>query len=459
MRAVRVLPTVLVAAAALVLAAPAAGQEPATPPAAGQPAPGAIDKARELVKKRRYVEALTVLRPLARQRPVPADALFLVGFAGIEASQQPGISDEARDALLDAAIQALRTMLVRNPGLVRVRLELARAFFLKGDDRLARRHFERILASKPPAAVALNVNRFLNQVRARRRWSMHFGFSLAPDSNIGAGSEERLIYIHGLPFRRDQEELITSGVGVSVWGGGEYQHPLGERLRLRAGADISRREYRQSRFDQMTVSGHLGPRWLVDERTEASVLASARQHWLGDGPDHRDLGVRLEAGRRLGPRITANARASWYGRRYEERTHLDGPVADLSLGAAWVASPTVRLNASLGLGRERADLERWRNTRRSVRTGITAALPWGFTVGGSGTVQWTEFEGNWFPHTRAGEPRRDRTRSLRVFGHHRAFTVGGFSPQLSLVRQVRKTNARLYDYERTFGELRFVRLF
>ena len=351
MRAARVLPTVLVAAAALVLAAPAAGQEPATPPAAGQPAPGAIDKARELVKKRRYVEALTVLRPLARQRPVPVDALFLVGFAGIEASQQPGISEEARDALLDAAIQALRTMLVRNPGLVRVRLELARAFFFKGDDRLARRHFERILASKPPAAVALNVNRFLNQIRVRRRWSMHFGFSLAPDSNIGAGSEERLIYIHGLPFRRDQEELTTSGVGVSVWGGGEYQHPLGERLRLRAGADISRREYRQSRFDQMTVSGHLGPRWLVDERTEASVLASARQHWLGDGPDHRDLGVRLETGRRLGPRITANARASWYGRRYEERTHLDGPVADLSLGAAFVASPTVRLNASLGLGR------------------------------------------------------------------------------------------------------------
>ena len=124
-----------------------------------------------------------------------------------------------------------------------------------------------------------------------------------------------------------------------------------------------------------------------------------------------------------------------------------------------MASPTIRLDASLGLGRVRADFERWRNTRRSVRAGITAALPRGFTVGGSGTLRWTEYEGNWFPHTLTGEPRRDRIRSLRVFGHHRAFTLGGFSPQLSLAREVRETNARLYDYERTSGELRFVRLF
>ena len=37
------------------------------------------------------------------------------------------------------------------PGLVRVRLELARAFFLKGEDSLARSHFERVLAGKPAA--------------------------------------------------------------------------------------------------------------------------------------------------------------------------------------------------------------------------------------------------------------------------------------------------------------------
>lgn len=58
-------------------------------------------------------------------------------------------------------------MPVRRADLVRVRLELGRAFFLKGEDTPARRHFEQVLAGKPPAAVALNVNHFLNRIRAR----------------------------------------------------------------------------------------------------------------------------------------------------------------------------------------------------------------------------------------------------------------------------------------------------
>ena len=67
-------------------------------------------------------------------------------------------------------------------------------------------------------------------------------------------------------------------------------------------------------------------------------------------------------------------------------------------------------------------------------------------------------EGNWFPHTE-GEPRADRTRSLPASVHNRKLAWKGFSPQVSLVNEVRKTNAQLYDYERTEGKLRFVKLF
>ena len=39
------------------------------------------------------------------------------------------------------------------------------------------------------------------------------------------------------------------------------------------------------------------------------------------------------------------------------------------------------------------------------------ALPRGFTVGGSGELRWTDYAGNWFPHTTGGESREDRTYS------------------------------------------------
>ena len=142
-----------------------------------------------------------------------------------------------------------------------------------------------MLAGNPPAPVVANVRRFLFRIRARRRWNMHLGFALAPDTNIGGTSNERIIYIFGLPFRRDAESLTTSGVGLSIWGGGEYQHPLGDRVRLRLGMNASRREYSGGRFDRMLVSWHVGPRVFVSRTTEFSVLGDWRHQWSANEPD------------------------------------------------------------------------------------------------------------------------------------------------------------------------------
>ena len=145
-----------------------------------------IAESRSLIQKGKYDEALAILRPLARGREVDGGVLFQIGLAATGASQQPGLADDQRKALLDEAIGAFLTMLIDRPGLVRVRLELARALFLKGENDLSRRHFEQVLAGNPPAPVLANVRRFLAEIRARRRWTLHTGFALAPDTNIGA---------------------------------------------------------------------------------------------------------------------------------------------------------------------------------------------------------------------------------------------------------------------------------
>ena len=445
----------LAAGAFLLLATPMSNAG-ANPPAS----PGSdVATAKALIKELKFNEALILLQPLVRDRNAEEEVLFLIGIAGIGASQQPGVSEEARDTLLKAAIASLRAILTNRPGLVRVRLELARAFFLKGEDSLARGHFERVLAGKPPAPVAANVQRFLAEIRARRRWTMYLGAAMSPDSNIGGASDEQIIYINDLPFRRDAEELTTSGIGVSVWTGGEYQYPLGDRLRLRLGGDLSRQDYGGSKFDQTFVSVHAGPRWLVDKDTDVSLVANARRRWTGTAPSYDDLGVRVEAGRRLTPRIRVSGRASWYRRDYRTRDFLDGPILDFTLGGSWVILPILRADGAAGYARERPKSETWRNASRWLRLGASVALPWGFTVGGSGELRWTNYEGNWFPFTRDGAPREDRTRILRATVHNRAFTLFGFSPQLVVTNEARDTNAQLYDYKRTRAELRAVRQF
>ena len=87
------------------------------------------------------------------------------------------------------------------------------------------------------------------------------------------------------------------------------------------------------------------------------------------------------------------------------------------------------------------------------------ALPLGFTVSGSAQMRWTDYKGDWVPFTRDGSPCEDRTRSLRLSAHNRAFNLLGFSPELSIVRETRTCSAQLCDYGRTRGELRFVQQF
>ena len=435
-----------------------AWDESAIPPPGEPTVVEELTRARELVKGGKVEEALAVLRPLAAGQG-DMNVLFALGLAAVEAAQAPGVSETKRDEHLDEAIGAFRTMLIERPDLVRVRLELARAFFLKGEDGLARRHFEQVLAGNPPGPVATNVRLFLIQIRARRRWSFNVGFALAPDSNIGSGSEERTIYIFDLPFRRDAEELTTSGVGVSLWGGAEYHYPLNDRMRLRAGGNLLRREYEGSAFDETYASAHLGPRILVDGRTQASVLGTASQRWAGTVKDFHALGGRVEAGRRLSRTVSVNGRVSWEDRHYRTRVSLDGDALDVSLGGSWVVAPTVRAELSAGYGRERPEAMRERHERYRAGAGVSVILPRGFTVGGGGEYRWTDYESGWFPHVPDGGAREDRTWSARASVYNRGITLYGFSPEVSVVHEVRKSNAQLYDYERTRGELRFVRQF
>ena len=425
----------------------------------------AAARAKALLRAGRPVLALKALAPAVKARPNDLTLLFLVGRAGIAAAGKKGIDAKTRTAFLDAAIAALRRMLVIRPGLVRARLDLARAFFLKGEDALARRHFERVLGGKPPAPVVKNVQRYLGAIRARKRWSAYFGFALAPDTNVGAASGADTVWLPAfgavLPFRVNEESKPSSGIGVLVWGGGAYQQPLGQRLRLRVGADAWRQEFAHSRFDRMSIAGHAGPRWLAGRTYEFSLLASARQLWSADRAEYSELGLRLEAAQRLGPRLFARENASWHQRTYEDSAGLNGPRWQASLNLSWQATPTLSVGANAGYSAEVPRVSYQRNARPWVQVSANYALPWGFTVGASANFYRTTYESGpyWRVLTRGDSRRKDRGRTFRLSLLNRAFTLGGFSPQLVAVYEERDSNAQLSSYRRTRGELRAVRQF
>ena len=353
---------------------------------------------------------------------------------------------------------------MRRPNLVRVHLEIARAFFLKGEDGLARRHFELVLAGEPPEQVEANIQRFLNAIRARRRWQAWFGLSVAQDSNLNTASENRTIWLDTafgrFPFLRDEDSTPKSGYGLAIWSGGEYEYPLKERLRLRVGANVSAREHRGSDFDAHFASLHVGPQWLIDRRTEVSLLGTASRNWTVGQPETDQLGFRVEAERRLTPRLAIFGRGGLRHRNCRDCDWIDGPVGEVSLNAAWVAMPILRLGAGASYSWSGAEDENRRSAGPRANLTANLALPFGFTVGARGSMHWTDFAGsgaNYFTLDRM--PREDRLRVLSGSIFNRAFTLYGFSPRITIINEKRDTNAQGLDYSRTRGELTFVKQF
>ena len=261
-----------------------------------------------------------------------------------------------REALLDSAITAFHTMLVQP---ARSGAGAAGACPRLLPDRRGRSRPAALRASYWPATCRRRwpptSRDFLNQIRARKRWSFStWRFALAPDSNIGGSALTSAPSTSSTcPSAATQEELTTSGIGVSLWGGAEYQHAAGRpaaaprRVRTSRGGSMSA----PSSINSSSAS-HVGPRWLVDRDTAVSLLAE-RPPDAGSAPRpiSRELGARFEVGRRVSPAGDGiRGSASWHGRRYRTRarSHLDGPVWDASLRGAWVVTPTVRADAFCG---------------------------------------------------------------------------------------------------------------
>ena len=422
---------------------------------------GVVDAARELVRNGKMMRRWTHCVALAKTHPKRTDILFLLGLAAIERSEQPDITEADREALLADAITALRTILIDRPDLVRVRLELARAFFLNEDDSLARDHFERVLAGNPPPSVVANVQLFLDSIRARRRWSTYLGVALLPSTNIGRDPHENtIITIPGLsdfPFRPD--ETRKSGVGISVWAGGEYHYPLAERVRLLLGSDATLQQYPGKEFDQISLSGHVGPSWQAGRNTEISLLANVRKNWLGASPYSSDIGAKLQVEHWLTQRINFTGQAYWQRSEFRTNKFLDGPLRDFSLYGYWLISPTVRAEAAAGYARQRPKDPLYHNTSRWERIGVSVILPRGFTLGASYELRRKQYKGGSIFATLDGSSRRDRTRILRASIYNRAFTLYGFSPQLVITNESQKSNGQFHNYKSTSAELRFVRQF
>lgn len=415
-----------------------------------------LTRAEALINRGEFNEALVLLRAEAPLHPHPLDAYFMLGLSALEVADRTADKDD-RNALLDEAIFVLHNILIVHPNFHRVRLELARAFFLKGDDELAKEHFERVLAVSSELNADTRIKQFLSLIRARRRWDGYFSFAIAPDSNINNATDEREVYFFGLPFRLNKNARSRSGLGAMISAGGEYRLPLNEKIQWRTGVNMTRSDYGGGDYDQTVIGLYAGPRFLLSPQTEWSALATGGQRWVGGNRYSREFGARLESVHRLSRRLIVRAAVSWARHSHRANAAADGANVNYRLGADYYLSPTILVNGYTELFRARPRQKTSRYRGHKIGGGLQWALGKGWTVGGGVERLGTQFRGATLGS--GGALRRDKTLTTSLHVLNRSLTIGGFSPQIRAVRENRQSNGILNRYRRYRGEIRFMRQF
>lgn len=153
-------------------------------------------------------------------------------------------------------VLALERYVANFPDNAAARLELGRGYFVLGDNARAREEFDAILNAKPPAAVAANVQRFLDAIRARESsYQTTAGFYLEAgvgyDSNVNGGVSSANLTLPGFGAVTLQSGVKASDPFTHFAAGGNVTHPLAPGVSLFAAANLeTKRNNNDTAFDQ-----------------------------------------------------------------------------------------------------------------------------------------------------------------------------------------------------------------
>jgi tetratricopeptide (TPR) repeat protein len=414
-----------------------------SPAFASESAPSPADeatwdaRARQLMTSGRLDEAIALVEARLAVAPRDIQARFLKGLIATARGQNRTAIDTYRSILIDA------------PGAARVRLELARAYFLERDFGNALRQFQFALAADPPAAVASNIQRYIAAIRQSKSVSYNVSVALAPDTNLNTGSSAREVTLFGLPFDLSDDATQRSGVGLALEGGGEWAPRIAPNTRLRIGANFQRREYSGSNFDDMTIVAYAGPR-IVTGKWDVGLLATAGRRWYAAKPYNHSEGVRAEATYYPNGKFGISAAAIVQRVHYVAGDARNGPLVTLGGGVFYALTVSSAVNLKAGVSRQSALAAAYSNWSGFLAAGYFRELPMGFSAYIEPSVSIAEYDEALLAF---GQVRSDRTQSVLATLLNRHLVLGRFTPRVSYTFTHQTSSIALYQFSRSRFEL------
>ena len=353
------------------------------------------------------------------------------------------------------AIKIWRHILDHQPGLSKIRLELALAYMAMNQWYRADYHM-RLAASDPdlPLSVQMEVRRYLFIIRQNKNWNIWVNLGMAPDNNVNnaVGGEECITYSPTFGYfpyplcRKLSEPERAMGYNFGI--GGDYEFRFGQQWRLKNDFAVQANFYDKSQYNMYFLSASSGPRYVFP-RGDVWLAATGHKMYYGGDDFRNSLGLKLDANydftRRLSGNLLLNYSAmDYYG---DMANYMDGAVYGAGLRFVYNLDASKFLVFRTGVDRENTKEDAYSNWRHNYAVGFGAEIPFGFRVYVEPSVAWTNFDGGrWtVAETQHGSEyiqvvERQFTQRYMASLSNNRFTLYGFTPVINYSYTNRESN-------------------
>ncbi len=396
-----------------------------------------------LITQGKLDEAKQLVDELPEDGPLAIDKLFLSATI----SEAEGNYRRAE--------KLYRQILRENPSLHRVRLDLARSLFLRGNMDAADYHFRLVLAADIPDKVRQNIRHFLDRIRREQSWDAAFSFAIVPDSNINTGPNIKSVTIFGQPLQLSDDATETSGVGFQATFDGEVRPRISDNIRVALGTQLFSLDYLNEDFDDRSVALHVGP-IISFPGGEVGVFGQGFKRWFAGSSYSHGYGPAVRGDYDVRDDLLFSGWATYFDIDNHVNDGLDGSVFSVGGAATHTLSDRSFLRLFTGWVTENLNDDGASGDLYRIGIGASRELLWGLVGYVAPEYQYRPYSGR---DSLFGKRRSDdlyRIEGRLIFGRE---VLPDLTPFLSVSFERNDSNIGFYSYERLRGALGFTKRF
>jgi hypothetical protein len=313
---------------------------------------------------------------------------FYYGVAAAEAGH-------AGDAVL-----ALERYILRFPDNVSARMQLARAYFILGEDARAREEFDGLRKLNPPADVTATIDRFLESIRLREtRYKPSAGLYIeagfGTDSNVNGGPVDANLFLPGFgSVLLTQSATQQSDRFTLVGAGGYFSYPLAPGIALYGNGSAemkSNLKDQNAQFDLGNYNATGGVSFLQETHlfrvsVNDGLVTLGTSRYLSALGGQAEWQYQIDERQSFGLSAQA-ARLTYPGANQARNADFNGLSAGYRRLFAHAWQPILSLRFDLGEQRSRTNRDDLVPETVGGRIGVsfTPAAQWGVSLGYSNT--------------------------------------------------------------------------